>query len=161
VAVAGWAFRALPEVTPATRFRPSQTLHHVERPARVRLEALSGQPSEVDGTGRNPFSTRPKPAVLVSPTLPRLQTEHAAVSVPSYAAPTISAPFKFMGILQKRSGETWGVFADCAGYTRAAREGESVLGAWRVLRIGAESVFVESLDGRGVTIPMAGCGPRS
>jgi hypothetical protein len=83
------------------------------------------------------------------------------LSVPSFAPPTISAPFKFMGILQKRSGETWGVFADCAGYTRAAREGESVLGAWRVLRIGVEAVFVESLDGRRLTIPMAGCGPRS
>ena len=85
----------------------------------------------------------------------------AALQEASPVPVAITAPFKFMGILQRQTGETWGVFADCAGYTRAAREGDSVLGTWRVLRIGTESVFIESLDGRRLTLPLSGCGPRS
>jgi hypothetical protein len=74
--------------------------------------------------------------------------------------PAVEVPFKFMGTLQKASGDTWAIFADCAGYTRAAKVGESVLGTWNVVRVGAESAVVESLTGQRVVMALAGCGAR-
>lgn len=161
VALAGWASQRQPLLIPLAQSRPSPAIAPVDRPARVRLGALAGQPSAVDVGGRNPFSIRQKAAVLILPSQRVPEIDRARLEQAAPVPTAITAPFKFMGILQKRTGETWGVFADCAGYTRAAREGESVLGIWRVLRVGAESAFVESLDGQRVTMPLGGCGPRS
>jgi len=51
--------------------------------------------------------------------------------------------------------------AVCAGYTRAAKVGESVLGTWNVVRVGAESAVVRSLTGQQVVMALNGCGARS
>lgn len=132
-----------------------------DRPAPIRLQALSAPLSPIDDSSRNPFSAARRLVVLVPPALPQRPPDRVDGREAPNAPPVVSAPFKFMGLLQKRTGERWGVFADCAGYTRAVREGESVLGSWRVVRLGIESVFVESLDGRQLTMPLAGCGPRT
>jgi hypothetical protein len=162
LAIISWTSHDLSSVVAIPRATaPLAASGSFDPPVRVPLEALRGRAAEIDGASRDPFSRRPRSAVLVTPAPPPLEAERVLRRVASDVPPVIAAPFKFMGILQKRTGETWGVFADCAGYTRAAREGESVLGTWRVLRIRAESAFVESLDGRRVTMPMDGCGPRS
>jgi hypothetical protein len=161
VAAIGWALHDVPSVTPAARLRPSQAIAHFAAPARVRLETLNGQPSQIDGSIRDPFSRRHAAAMPIPPAKPAAAAAPIEPPEMPTVPPAITAPFKFMGILQRPSGATWGVFADCGGYTRAAREGESVLGTWRVLRIGAESVFIESLDEHRLTLPLSGCGPRS
>jgi hypothetical protein len=117
-------------------------------------------PVSHDG-GRNPFSFRAVPAAVPLPD--RLTDPPTArVSLPETRRipPRVEAPFKFMGLLQKRSGGTWAIFADCAGYTRAAKVGESILGTWNVVRVGAESAVVESLTGERVVMALDGCRAR-
>jgi hypothetical protein len=128
---------------------------------RVRLDGLDQQRFSVGEWDRDPFSFKARAAALRVPSPP---AAHHVIATPiretSPNPPPLAAPFRFMGVLQKGSGGTWAVFADCTGYTRAAREGESVLGVWRVLRIGVESVAIESLDGQRVVMAQGGCAAR-
>jgi hypothetical protein len=65
---------------------------------------------------------------------------------------------KFIGTLEVR-GRRVGIFVntDGRGMPVYASEGETVLGQYRVVKIGVESATLEYLDGRGrQTIPMRG-----
>jgi hypothetical protein len=65
-------------------------------------------------------------------------------------------PIKFIGTAEK-SGKKWAVFTDRPGVTVWAAEGETVLGQWKLVRIGVESVVMEYPNGTGrQTIPMRG-----
>jgi hypothetical protein len=128
----------------------------------IRVQQPASLHSAINDAGRDPFSFRPVRAAVRSP---GTTTEPPAAAAPLPETPRISppvivAPFKFMGILQKGSRDRWAIFADCAGYVRAAREGESILGAWTVVRVSAESAEVAALTGQRVTIALAGCGAR-
>ena len=115
----------------------------------------------IDDGGRSPFSFRPVRAVVpVRGSLPDPRGARVSLLETPRTPPAVEAPFKFMGILQKRSGETWAIFADCAGYTRAARVGESIIGNWNVVRVGAEAAVVESLTGQRVVLALDGCRAR-
>jgi hypothetical protein len=49
------------------------------------------------------------------------------------------------------------IFSDGRGLPLYGKEGESILGQYRIVKIGVESVVMEYLDGRGrQTIPMRG-----
>lgn len=129
----------------------------------IALQRSTPLPPVTDDGGRNPFVFRPVRAVVPPP---RRLPDPPAARVPlvepqQIPPPVITAPFKFMGTLQKGFGDTWAIFADCTGYTRAARVGESVLGTWNVVRVGAESAVVESLKGQRVVLALDGCGARS
>ena len=151
---------------PETQRRPARTDVSAGRSSgvvpQVRPPGVTPLYSAINDAGRDPFSFRTARTVFRDPG--GAAGPHAAtvslVETSSISPPVIAAPFKFMGILQKGSGDTWAIFADCAGYTRAARKGESILGAWTVVRLSAESVEVESLKGQRVTMPLAGCGAR-
>jgi hypothetical protein len=63
---------------------------------------------------------------------------------------------KFIGALEK-GGVKWAIFSDGKGQPTWAKEGQTVLGQYKLLKIGVESVTMSYLDGRGVqTIPMRG-----
>ena len=160
-------FLTLEHRGPESQRRPTRTDGRVGRSSsvvpRVRPQGSTFY-SAINDAGRNPFSFRPVRIVLRGPaevdaTAPRA-TRVSIRETPEVSPPAVAAPFKFMGVLQKGSGDTWAIFADCAGYTGAAREGESILGAWRVVRLSAELVVVESLKGQRVTMPLTGCGAR-
>jgi hypothetical protein len=128
---------------------------------RVKLRGLEQLPSSINDGGRDPFSFRPRPAVLRTPSPATTPLRVPTARPESFPVPApFAAPFRFMGVLERGAAERWAVFADCAGYTRAAKEGESVLGAWRVMRIGVELVAIESLDGRRLVMVPGGCAPR-
>jgi hypothetical protein len=127
----------------------------------VALQRSTTHHPVIDDGGRNPFLFRPVRAVVAVPaslTVP--PAARVSVRETRRIPPTVEAPFKFMGLLQKRSGDTWGIFADCAGYTRAAKVGESILGTWKVVRVGAEAAVVESLTGQRVVMALDGCRAR-
>jgi hypothetical protein len=151
-----------PEIQPPqarTDLRSNRASHVVLQVALQRLTPL--HPMTDDG-GRNPFSFRPVRAVIPVPgRLTDPPAARVALLETQRIPPAAEAPFKFMGILQKGSGDTWGIFADCAGYTRAAKVGQSVLGTWNVVRMGAEAAVVESLRGQRVVMPLDGCGATS
>ena len=65
---------------------------------------------------------------------------------------------KFIGILDLADGTRIAVFTDCSAGRRQAqaREGGTVDGRYRLVKIGRESVVIEHLDGRGRTTLAAG-----
>jgi hypothetical protein len=56
---------------------------------------------------------------------------------------------KFIGLLEPSAGLRVAVLSDGKGAPFYGREGEAVLGQYRILRIGAESIELEYIDGRG------------
>jgi hypothetical protein len=162
VVVVGILFWAAPHQGPEIQPRQARTDLKSDRASdvvpRVALHRSTPLHPVIDDGGRNPFSFRRARAVPASLTVPSA----ARVSlVDTWRIPRAAeAPFKFMGTLQKASGGRWAIFADCGGYTRAAKVGESVLGTWNVVRVGAESAVVESLTGERVVLAMGGCGAR-
>jgi hypothetical protein len=65
---------------------------------------------------------------------------------------------KFIGVLDRADGSRLAMFSDCSAgrHQSTAREGGTVDGRYRLVKIGRESVIIEHLDGRGRTT-LAGC----
>ena len=63
---------------------------------------------------------------------------------------------KFIGTVEPKPGDKVAAFSDCR-YTFRGREGDIIDGRYRLVRIGAESVVMEYVDGRGrTTIRLSG-----
>lgn len=129
----------------------------------VRLGALKQPPPAPDEeTARNPFRfyvkppppppPPPKPVVVPPPLLP---------GQPGYVAPPPPGPppitLKFIGTVEVRGRKVAIFQTERPGIPIYAGEGDTVLGQYRVVKIGVESVTLEYLDGRGrQVIPMRG-----
>lgn len=114
----------------------------------VNIEALSAERVVPEEGGRNPFrfgSSRP-PATAV-PEAEASATLPPAPVVPSGPPPPPPIALKFIGIVEK--GDTKVAILSGAGYTLHGKEGDSVDGRYRILRIGVESIEIAYLDGRG------------
>ena len=132
-------------------------------PLDVRLDALKQAPKAPEEAARNPFRfyvkpppppPPPKPAVVGPPQPPPKQPGEPGYVPP----PPPPIPLKFIGTVEKQ-GRKVAIFVskDGKGMPVYAGEGELVMGQYRVVKIGVESVTVEYLDGRGrQTIPMRG-----
>ena len=126
----------------------------------VQLEALDAEwPVPGDAT-RNPFqfgSSAPAPPP------PRPTTPVGPPPAPgSPGGPSLSAgvppiPLKFIGIIEAPAqAQKIAVLRDDRGVYRG-KEGEAIEGRYRILRIGAESIEMSYLDGRGrQTIRLSG-----
>jgi hypothetical protein len=128
----------------------------------VRLGDLKAPPPEPDDAGRNPFRfyvkppppTPPPPKPLPPPPPPPGPGDQGYVTPPPPPPPPI--PLKFIGTLEQGKTRV-AIFSDGRGLPQYAPEGATVLGQYRVVKIGVESVVMEYLDGRGrQTIPMRG-----
>ncbi len=63
---------------------------------------------------------------------------------------------KFIGVLEQGTKKV-AIFSDGKGQPVYASEGQVVLGQYKLLKIGVESVTMSYLDGKGIqTIPMRG-----
>jgi len=149
---------ALTEATQATG-RGTQSTHSaaVVDPASldVHLESLA-EPRPVEGaTERNPFRFRPPPTPPPAPTPPK-------PTGPPTPAPEVGPPpppppppitVKFIGVIDKEDGTKLAVFTDCSAGRRQslAREGGTIDGRYRLVKLQTTSVIVEHLDGRGRT----------
>lgn len=128
----------------------------------VRLEDLKQPPPQPDAAGRNPFGfyvkppppPPPPPKPVPPPPPPPGPGDQGYVPPPPAPPPPI--PLKFIGTLEQGKTRV-AIFSDGRGLPQYAPEGATVLGQYRVVRIGVESVVMEYLDGRGrQTIPMRG-----
>ena len=137
----------------------------VDSPAalNVQLEALKQTPPAPDEAARNPFRfyVKPPPPPPPAPRVPQVGDKDykppPPVPPPPQAGPP-PIPLKFIGTVEK-AGHKVAIFVstDGRGLPVYAGEGEVVLGQYRVVKIGVESVTLEYLDGRGrQTIPMRG-----
>ena len=130
----------------------------------VRLNDLKQPPPASADAARNPFrfyvkppppSPRPTTPQATQPGPPPVQSTNP--TAPNYVPPPIT--IKFIGVLEK-NGTKYAIFSDGKGPPVHAREGETVLGQYKLLKIGVESVTMSYLDGKGMqTIPMRGGGP--
>lgn len=128
----------------------------------VRLDALKQPPPQPASAERNPFRFQPKPPPAPPPRSPggamnSQPGKPAQPSGPPPPPPIPPIPLKFVGTLEGRGPGKVAVFSDGRGNPVYAREGELVMGQYRVVRIGVESVVMEYADGRGrQTIPLRG-----
>jgi hypothetical protein len=129
----------------------------------VGLDTLKQPPVAPEEKGRNPFRfyVPPPPPPPPPPRVPQVGDKDYKAPPPQPpplppGPPPI--PLKFIGTLEVK-GRKVAVFVNTDGHgmPQYAAEGELVLGQYRVVKIGVESVTVEYLDGRGrQTIPMRG-----
>lgn len=126
----------------------------------VRLEALDARQAVDQAGDRNPFRFQPKPPPPPPPVpegvdIRGVPDEHVPAGPPPPPPPP-AIPLKFIGILEPKAGDRVAAFSDCK-ITTYARPGGIVLGQYRLLSIGIESVEMEYLDKRGrTTIPLRG-----
>ena len=124
----------------------------------VHLEALEAERPATAKNERNPFRFKPAPAppppVAAKPVEPVPQVP--AGPPPPPPPPPITV--KFIGVLDRADGSRLALFTDCSAgrHQSYAREGGTVDGRYKLVKIGRESVIIEHLDGRGRTTLAAG-----
>jgi len=115
----------------------------------VRLEILERERVQPDGAHRNlfRFQSRVEPAVA-----PPVVATPPGAPAPSGAPPAPGVPaiaLKFIGLVEPDGrAPRIAVLSDARGVVHG-REGEVILGQYRILRIGADSIDIAHLDGRG------------
>ena len=125
----------------------------------VHLEALEAEKPKPAGSDRNLFRYKPKAPPPPPPTAPRASEPAVTAPVvqgPPPPPPLPPIPLKFIGIMGPENSKI-AVLSDSKGPPIPAKEGELVLGQYRVLKIGVESVEVAYADGPGrVTLRLSG-----
>ena len=120
----------------------------------VRIGSLAQPPPAPDNEGRNPFRfyvkppppPPPLPPPQVVPVKPPAPVDPNAPPPPPPPPPPI--PLKFIGTLEQGTRKV-AIFSDGRGAPLYGKEGELVLGQYKIVRIGVESVVMEYPDGRG------------
>ncbi|HXG89121.1 MAG TPA: hypothetical protein VNJ02_12360 [Vicinamibacterales bacterium] len=131
-------------------------------PVDVNLEALKRPRGVLGGQGRNPFRFRARPLPpppVVAPSAPRPADQSPGPvlpPVPTGPPPPPPIQLKLIGMLEKADGTKIAVLSDGRGPLYGV-EGQEVAGRYKILRIGAESVEMAYIDGRGrQTIRLSG-----
>jgi len=137
----------------ATKGEPQVT------PADVHLDALTADKPKPAASDRNLFRFKPKAPPPPPPTVTRPVDAVPAPSVPigpPPPPPVPPIPLKFIGIMGPENDKI-AVLSDGRGGPINGKEGQLVLGQYRILKIGVESVEVAYADGRGrVTLRIQG-----
>jgi hypothetical protein len=120
----------------------------------LRLESLNQGKPAPEESDRNPFRFRPPPAPPPPRTVEKEPDPGPPLAPPPPTLPPI--PLKFIGVFEaSRVGKVAALKDDRGVYH--AREGEIVIGQYRVVKIGVESIVMEYADGRGrQTIRLSG-----
>lgn len=115
----------------------------------VHLEALDAERPKPEDAGRDLFRFKPKaPPPRPAPTQPTRPVD--AAPAPGGALPPPAITLKFIGIIDAgQSKKIVAVLSDGRGAPVYGSEGETILGQYRILRIGTESIEMSYLDGRG------------
>ena len=117
----------------------------------VELGTLVADRGEPSGMARNPFRFQPKvvappPRPVTAPT-PEI-ARPVAPPVPAGPPPPPPIALKFIALVERASGVKWAVLSD-GKVTMYGRDGDTIDGRYRIVKIGVESVEVTHLDGRG------------
>lgn len=149
---------ATPAPTTSNPPRPTRGRQAPTTPAEaldLRLDALSQGKPAPEESDRNPFRFRPAPPPPAPPA-PKGPPPESVDPTPPPPPPLPPIPLKFIGVFEApRVGKVAALKDDRGVYH--AREGEIVVGQYRVVRIGVESIVMEYADGRGrQTIRLSG-----
>jgi hypothetical protein len=115
----------------------------------VHLKALDEERPPPDATGRNLFRFKPKPPPPPAPQPKPLPAAELPPPAPAGPPPPPPITLKFIGIVDAGQSKKVAVLSDGRGSPVYGREGETVLGQYRIVRIGTESIEMSYLDGRG------------
>lgn len=124
----------------------------------VQIDVLhADRPVPRDGD-RNLFKFKPR---YVPPPPAAARTAAPPVALPPPGPPPAPAaapiPLKFIGVIESPGAVKMAVLSDGRGAPVYGKEGDAVLGQYRITRIGAESIEIEHVDGRGrQTIRLSG-----
>lgn len=136
--------------------RRTETAVVVPLPVDVALDALEGARLGPDDGGRNPFVFGMRQAAL--PDTGDAACGHAPSGhVGAWAhdgatgpPPLPPIPFKFIGLVEgASSAKRIAVLSDSQGLVAHGTEGTIIDGRFRILSIGAESIDIAYVDGRG------------
>jgi len=133
-----------------------KTAQQTEAP-QVHLEALDADRPEPGASARDIFRFRMKPPPPPPPP-PKPVVGPQPPPAPPPPPPVPPIALKFIGVVDVPApGKRVAVLSDGRGAPVYGREGDTVLGQYRILRIGAESIEMSYLDGRGrQTIRLSG-----
>jgi len=154
--------------TAVTSEPPAQTSNRTERgrgavaalspeaSTDVHLEALEADRAKPGPTDRNLFRFKPKPPP--PPPQPVVVAPPPVPTGPPPPPPLPPIPYKFIGVVEATDQKKRiAVLSDGRGTPLHGREGDIIEGRYRIVRIGAESVEMEYVDGRGrQTIRLSG-----
>ena len=120
-----------------------------QRPAApdVRLEVLDGTRPKPGGGDRNLFRFKPKAPPPPPPQRPPPPVAPVTTGPPP-PPPVPPIPLKFIGTLE-RNGQKIAILSDATGHVSYGPEGATIDGRYRIIRIGAESIELAYVDGRG------------
>jgi hypothetical protein len=113
----------------------------------VRLEVLDGTRPKPGGGDRNLFRFKPK-APPPPPPQPPPPPVAPVITGPPPPPPVPPIPLKFIGTLE-RNGQKIAILSDATGHVSYGPEGATIDGRYRIIRIGAESIELAYVDGRG------------
>ncbi len=142
-----------PATRPARRATPARAAAGRDDVGVVHMPSLTTARPEPQGGARNPFQFRPV-APPPSAEFARRAPGPAAAAGP--AAPTLPAgppppppiTLKFIGVVEQSARLKLAVLSDGRNVFYG-KEGDTIEGRYRIERIGAESVDMAYLDGRG------------
>jgi hypothetical protein len=168
IVVAVWTSGGSSAPTPAQPVRPPAPRNQPGQEAEgtpiavVNLEALTSPRQQPVDVERNPFRFKPRAAAPA----PSVSTGGGgpAISKPAEQAPVIAAappvpagppppppiPLKFIGIMTQGNKRV-AVLTDGKSAPQGGEEGAIILGQYRILKIGNESIEMAYVDGRGRT----------
>jgi hypothetical protein len=126
----------------------------------VKLELLERTPAALDSPGRNPFrfEARPAPAPARLSAQPTLAPPPSRVMAPAGPPPPPPITLRFIGLVEapSQAGRV-AILSDGRGNVFYGKEGDTVEGRYRMLKIGPEAVELSYIDGRGrQTIRLSG-----
>jgi hypothetical protein len=126
---------------------------------KVKLDALKSPPPEPGDTERNPFRFQPKAPPPPPPGPPpglKKPDPFPQVEVPIGPPPPPPIPLKFIGVTEAPGLGKIAALTDCK-HTVQGREGETIEGQYKIVKIGIESLVIERIDGTGrTTLRMSG-----
>ena len=124
----------------------------------VHIDELEAERPKPGGPERNLFRFRPKAPQAPTPVAarPGPPTPPVAVAPPTPTGPPPPIALKFVGVVKREGQPTIAILTDGNGEIHGV-EGGTIAGKYRILRIGAESIEMAYLDGRGrQTIRLSG-----
>jgi hypothetical protein len=130
------------------RARPAET--QVTAPE-VHLDALAAERPKPNATERNLFQFKPPPPPPPPPSLPPRVTVTVPPPVlgPPPPPPLPPIPLKLAMVVSQANGQRIAFMSDTLGRQISGREGETIEGRYKVVRVMETSVDLTYLDGRG------------
>jgi hypothetical protein len=120
------------------------------------LEEAHAKPGDVDRDLFR-FKTRPAPPPPSRPAVAMALPPPVVPSGPPPPPPLPPIALKFIGVLETANTQKIAVLSDGRGAPLYGKEGDTVLGQYKILHIGVESIEMAYLDGRGrQTIRLSG-----